>query len=37
MDIEGSRWYGAIDLVHAEGGRILATAGAKESLQTSGR
>jgi len=37
MDIQGSRWYDAIDLVLAERGRIVATAGAKESLQTTDR
>ncbi len=37
MDIQGTRWYDAIDLCLAEPGRVIATAGAKESLQTTDR
>ncbi len=37
MDIQGTRWYDAIDLCLAETGRVVATAGAKESLQTTDR
>lgn len=37
MDIQGSRWFDAIDLCLAEPGRIIATAGAKENLQTTDR
>ena len=37
VDIQGTRWYDAIDLCLAEPGRVIATAGAKESLQTTDR
>jgi hypothetical protein len=34
MNIQGTRWYAALALCLAETGRIIATAGAKESPQT---
>lgn len=36
-DIQHTRWYGAIDLCLAGPGRVVATAGTKESLQTTDR
>ncbi len=37
MDVQGTRWYDAIDLCLAEPRRIVGVAGAKESLQTTDR
>lgn len=37
MDIQGSRWYDAIDFVISEAGRTVATAGAGSTVQTKDR